>query len=153
MDAALNSSPGGGSAGDVVTPASRPMTSPSTTRPERLSETSSRRKDTSQVELKKQQEKYSTNPAVKIRKRSYYQKNKAHLSKVAREKARKKKADSDANMAKYEKSIRFGPEFVCICCHRCMFEDQVFVFTEKRKEKIGADLLKSSCKTQAFEVS
>ena len=56
-----------------------------------------------------------------------------------------KKKDSDANLAKYFKEIEFGPEFICICCHASLDENQVLVFTDERKEKIGQNLFETCC--------
>ena len=46
------------------------------------------------------------------------------------------KMNSDANLAKYYAEIEFGPEFICICCHASLDENQVLEFTDERKEKI-----------------
>lgn len=65
--------------------------------------------------------------------------------KKAREKAREKLKDSDANLEKFKKAMEFGPEFVCVCCHRCLFEGQVNVFNKKLQAKINPKILHSSC--------
>ena len=73
------------------------------------------------------------------------------MRKAARKKAQALKRDSDANMAKYQKSIEFGPEFVCISCQGGFFEDQVLVFSDKRENKIGPHLLGESCDFEEIE--
>ena len=72
----------------------------------------------------------------KNRSKKYYEQNREILTKKAREKAREKLKDSDANLEKFKKAMEFGPEFVCVCCHRCLFEGQVFVFDKKLQAKI-----------------
>ena len=92
--------------------------------------------------LSKRSKSYAENPEkYRKRGRKHYQKNKEKLRKDARDKARALRYDSAANMAKYEKSIEFGPEFVCVCCHGGFFEEQVLVLTDKRKKKIGNELM------------
>ena len=81
----------------------------------------------------------------KNRSKKYYEQNREILSKKAREKAREKLKDSDANLEKFKKAMEFGPEFVCVCCHRCLFEGQVFVFDKKLQAKIDPKILHSSC--------
>ena len=113
--------------------------------------------------LSRKRKNYSRNPDAKRKQtRQHYQNNKEKLRKKARDKARDKaralRYDSEANMSKYKKSIEFGPEFVCVCCHGGFFEEQVWVLTEKRVEKIGPDLMKDSCemdeiKENWFEIS
>ena len=99
-----------------------------------------------QETLTRKRKNYTSNPTAKRKKaRQHYQNNKDKLRKEARDKARAKKYDSDANMAKYEKSIEFGPEFVCVCCHGGFFEDQMLSLTDKRKIKIGSELIDKSC--------
>ena len=92
--------------------------------------------------LSKKSKSHAENPE-KYRKRNriHYKKNKEQLRKDARDKARALRYDSAANMAKYKKSIEFGPEFVCVCCHGGFFEEQVLVLTDKRKKKIGNELI------------
>ena len=92
--------------------------------------------------LSKRSKSYAENPEkYRKRKKIHYKKNKEKLRKDARDKARALRYDSDANMAKYKKSIEFGPEFVCVCCHGGFFEEQVLVLTDKRKKKIGNELM------------
>ena len=57
----------------------------------------------------------------------------------------KEKMNSDANLAKFYAEIEFGPEFICICCHASLDENQVLEFTEERKEKIGPTLFRDCC--------
>ena len=65
--------------------------------------------------------------------------------KVMREAHQEKKMDSDANLARFYAEIEFGPEFICICCHASLDENQVLEFTEERKEKIGPTLFRDCC--------
>ena len=103
-------------------------------------------KEFREKELKRKREKYAKNPKPKRKQaRQHYQNNKVKMREMARDKARALKYDSETYMAKYVKSIEFGPEFVCICCHGGFFEDQVLAFNEKRKNKIGSELNKRSC--------
>ena len=56
-----------------------------------------------------------------------------------------KKKDSDANLELFFTQTEVGPEFVCICCHSSLDENEVLEFTETREEKIGPDLFKDCC--------
>ena len=49
----------------------------------------------------------------------------------------KKRMNSDANMVKFQKDIIFGPEFICACCHGCLFEKEVLEFTDERKKNLS----------------
>jgi hypothetical protein len=71
--------------------------------------------------------------------------NQNNMNKAARKAYQKEKMDSDANLARYYAEIEFGPEFICICCHASLDENQVLEFTEERKEKIGPTLFKDCC--------
>ena len=62
------------------------------------------------------------------------------MNKYDKEKAERKKNDSDACLMQFEKDTQFGPEFVCVCCHAGLFEKQVLEFTDERKNKVGEDL-------------
>ena len=95
--------------------------------------------------LRRQREAYANNPQEKIKKSQYYNENQPTMSKASRERAQAKKNDSDANLEKYEKETSFGPEFVCICCHKGLFENQVLEFNKKRESQICQDVLEKSC--------
>ena len=111
-----------------------------------------RKKKGREEELKKKREKHANNPKnQRAYDKAYYQKHKQKKQKNARDKAANLKKDSNANMEKYEKSKQFGPEFVCICCHGGLFEDQVLVLTEKRSNRIGPELMKKSCTVEEIE--
>jgi hypothetical protein len=71
--------------------------------------------------------------------------NQNNMNKAARKAYQKEKMDSDANLARYYAEIEFGPEFICICCHASLDENQVLEFTEERKEKIVPTLFKDCC--------
>ena len=97
-------------------------------------------------ELRRQREVYSQNPQKKNRQsKEYYEANQSVLSKASRERAQAKKNDSDANLELYNKDISFGPEFVCDCCHKGLFENQVLEFNGMRKGQIKPDILDRSC--------
>ena len=64
---------------------------------------------------------------------------------AARERVHNKKLNSDANLLKFEEETQYGPEFVCICCHECHFEKNVFEFTDDKKKKINPDVIEKSC--------
>ena len=81
----------------------------------------------------------------KKRKSLYYSTNQDKIREKYRNKARAKKADSDENLSKYRQDTRFGPEFVCICCHEGLFENQVLIFSKSREKKLGQELIKDSC--------
>ena len=94
-------------------------------------------------ELKNQRDAYANNPEKKEKKQNYYQENRESLSKEYRDKAREAKKDSSANDAKYREAIKFGPLFICVCCHSGLFKQNVKVFTETLKEKIDRTVLDS----------
>ena len=70
----------------------------------------------------------------KGKKQVYYQQNRESLKKISRERAQSKRNDSNANQAVFENDIKFGPEFICICCHGGFFEKEVYDLTEKKEE-------------------
>ena len=90
-----------------------------------------RKKTGNKRRLAKQREEYAVNPE----KKREYSKNRA----------RETKLDSNANLAKFHQDIEFGPEFICICCHAALDENEVLELDKKREEKIGPILLESCC--------
>ena len=50
--------------------------------------------------------------------------------------------DSDANLARYYEEIEFGPEFVCVCCHASLDENQVLSSLKIGKKKLAMLCLK-----------
>ena len=85
--------------------------------------------------------------------KKYYQDNKERLRTIARERAQSKRSNSDSNLQQFEKDTEFGPEFICVCRHAGLFENQVVEFTDERKNKIGEELLKLTCefKTEFYD--
>ena len=76
------------------------------------------------------------------------EKFKAHTLKIRRkyyEKESARKKDSTYNHLQYKKGIKFGPLFVCVCCHAGLFQKSVKIFTEKMKQSIDSKTLESSC--------
>ena len=57
----------------------------------------------------------------------------------------KQKKDSDANLKKFYQETEFGPEFICVCCHAMLDENQTLELTDERKRRIGKALLKDCC--------
>ena len=45
----------------------------------------------------------------------------------------------------YHEAVKFCPIFICVCCHCCLFKQNVKVFTKKLKEKIEQTVLDASC--------
>ena len=80
---------------------------------------------------KRAKDAYETNPEpAKRRSKEAYNDNPGPKRTYEREKARSKKKDSSANNQIYNESIKYGPLFVCVCCHRGLFENSVKPFTE-----------------------
>ena len=75
----------------------------------------------------------------------HYRKHQENKQEYARERARAKKGDSNSNLSKYHKETKFGPEFICICCHEGLFENQVLIFSKLREKKLGKKLIESAC--------
>ena len=98
-----------------------------------------------EAELKSQRDSYAKDPAKKKKKQDYYQENKEVLSKEYRDKAREAKKDSDLNDKKFHEAIKLGPIFICVCCHCCLFKENVKVFHKELQNKILPSVLKDSC--------
>lgn len=94
---------------------------------------------------KKYREKYGRSEEL-MRMREEYSKNPERQREASRQRAQNKKRDSSANLEQYTKETTFGPEFVCICCHKGLFENQVLEFNDKRKSQISPYIFKASCK-------
>ena len=81
---------------------------------------------------KKRRESYAKNPAKRKKKQDAsnkrYHENREELSKEYRDKARAEKRNSVLNHKKYEESIKFGPFFICVCCHCTLFKANVKIF-------------------------
>ena len=67
---------------------------------------------------KHREEKKEYDKNHKEEKKEYYQCNREVLSKASRDRAQAKKNDSMANLKQYNKETIFGPEFVCVSCHK-----------------------------------
>ena len=89
-------------------------------------------------ELESERKSYSKSTKKKNDKKKYYQE-------VTKKKLEARKYDSTFNDAEYRRSIRFGPIFVCVCCHGGLFEDNVKKDSKKLKNKIQPDILDSFC--------
>ena len=46
------------------------------------------------------------------------------------------KCGPDERYEKFRKKVRYGPVFICTCCHQRLFENQVEMYTEDLKENI-----------------
>ena len=75
----------------------------------------------------------------------HYHENREELSKEYRDKARAEKRNRVLNDKKFEESIKFGPLFICVCCHCTLFKANVKIFNDKMQKKIKPDVLKNSC--------
>ena len=95
---------------------------------------------------KRSKDAYRENPeSAKQRSKDTYNENPGPKRTYEREKARAKKKDSSANDKMYNESIKYGPLFIYVCCHRGLFENSVKPFTETLKNKIKKTLLDASC--------
>ena len=59
-----------------------------------------------------------------------------HKKKYQQQVSEGRRNDSNLNEAKFQRAIKFGPRFYCLCCHCGVFEDGVKVFTDKMQDKI-----------------
>ena len=81
----------------------------------------------------------------KVANSKYYQENGKELRKEFRDKAREAKKESTANHLKYEEAIKYGPIFICDCCHCALFKENVKIFSDLLQEKISPDILDAFC--------
>ena len=101
----------------------------------------------------RQKKEYANNPQNrKKNSNEFYNRNKETIRIVSRDRAREKRFDCNANLAKFHQETEFGPELIFICCHASLDENEVLEMTSQRKEKIRPDLYEDCCfiKTEEF---
>ena len=81
----------------------------------------------------------------KTLKKEWKRKNGKEFRKEFRDKAREAKKESTANHLKYEEAIKYGPIFICVCCHCAFFKETVKIFSDLLQEKILPDILDAFC--------
>ena len=47
-----------------------------------------------------------------------------------------KNVSADQRLNKFRRRVRYGPIFICSCCHQKLFENQVTVITDELRDKI-----------------
>ena len=73
-------------------------------------------------------------------------------------KERKRKSrsmtDVDDRLKRFRNRVKYGPIFVCSCCHQKLFQNQVEEFTDKLKEEIDSvnPLIRADCIQEKIEV-
>ena len=99
----------------------------------RITKQRSRQRIGTKKELESQRKSYQTNSHRKNYKKKCYEKEK------------EKKYDSALNHAKFHEAIKYGPIFICVCCQKGLFKEQVKILTEKLKKNIKPEVLEDSC--------
>ena len=84
--------------------------------------------------IKKSNQKYKEGHSddIKKRKKEYYRKiknNKKHLAKI--------NSDREKRILNFLRSIKEGPFYICVCCHRCLYKRTVLLFKEEKYLKDG----------------
>ena len=93
-------------------------------------------------EKKRDEDLQGFNEKANKRKRAYDEKKKEEDPEEFKENLRKRKQKSDnavrasQRLAKFKRRIRYGPIFVCSCCHQKLFENQVHVLSDELRKII-----------------